>query len=255
MPAPTSASAPASRCAWPPQVRTQTRSLAPCARLPPIAPPCRRRPSPMSPETVEAVSVGATRRDCSARNPRRRCGSFRRSARNPRRRCGIFADAAPGIRAGVAAVAADAAPGIRAGAAVAAESRLASLHGRAADRGFLPERRRARTVMLAPPMARYARRRCSPNDTIPRPDFVADDTLSGFRLQRLEVLNWGNFDRHVVAAARRHATDCSPATSARVHPGRRHHHAARPRPPHRLQHWPPAPTRASAACALRARPL
>ncbi len=28
-------------------------------------------------------------------------------------------------------------------------------------------------------------------------DFVADDTLSGFRLQRLEVLNWGTFDRHV----------------------------------------------------------
>ena len=28
-------------------------------------------------------------------------------------------------------------------------------------------------------------------------DFVADDALSGFRLQRLEVLNWGTFDRHV----------------------------------------------------------
>jgi hypothetical protein len=28
-------------------------------------------------------------------------------------------------------------------------------------------------------------------------DFVADDTLSGFRLQRLEVLNWGTFDGRV----------------------------------------------------------
>lgn len=28
-------------------------------------------------------------------------------------------------------------------------------------------------------------------------DFVADDTLSGFRLQRLEVLNWGTFDSRV----------------------------------------------------------
>lgn len=28
-------------------------------------------------------------------------------------------------------------------------------------------------------------------------DFCADDTLSGFRLMRLEVFNWGTFDRHV----------------------------------------------------------
>jgi uncharacterized protein YPO0396 len=28
-------------------------------------------------------------------------------------------------------------------------------------------------------------------------DFAADDTLSGFRLQRLEVLNWGTFDARV----------------------------------------------------------
>lgn len=28
-------------------------------------------------------------------------------------------------------------------------------------------------------------------------DFCADDTLSGFRLRRLEVFNWGTFDRHV----------------------------------------------------------
>ena len=28
-------------------------------------------------------------------------------------------------------------------------------------------------------------------------DFCADDTLSGFRLSRLEVLNWGTFDSHV----------------------------------------------------------
>lgn len=27
------------------------------------------------------------------------------------------------------------------------------------------------------------------------------DPLAGFRLQRLEVLNWGTFDRRVVAAA------------------------------------------------------
>ena len=28
-------------------------------------------------------------------------------------------------------------------------------------------------------------------------DFIADDTLSGFRLQRLEVFNWGTFDGRV----------------------------------------------------------
>jgi uncharacterized protein YPO0396 len=28
-------------------------------------------------------------------------------------------------------------------------------------------------------------------------DFVADDALSGFRLQRLEVFNWGTFDGRV----------------------------------------------------------
>jgi len=28
-------------------------------------------------------------------------------------------------------------------------------------------------------------------------DFMADDTLSGFRLQRLEVFNWGTFDGRV----------------------------------------------------------
>ena len=28
-------------------------------------------------------------------------------------------------------------------------------------------------------------------------DFLADDTLSGFRLMRLEVLNWGTFDSRV----------------------------------------------------------
>ena len=28
-------------------------------------------------------------------------------------------------------------------------------------------------------------------------DFIADDTLSGFRLQQLEVLNWGTFDGRV----------------------------------------------------------
>src|SRR5690625_2333063 len=30
-----------------------------------------------------------------------------------------------------------------------------------------------------------------------RLDFLTDDTLAGFRLQRLEVLNWGTFDEHV----------------------------------------------------------
>ncbi|MDQ7002562.1 MAG: ATP-binding protein, partial [Ghiorsea sp.] len=28
-------------------------------------------------------------------------------------------------------------------------------------------------------------------------DFVNDDTLTGFRLNRLEVLNWGTFDKNV----------------------------------------------------------
>ena len=28
-------------------------------------------------------------------------------------------------------------------------------------------------------------------------DFTADDTLSGFRLKRLEVFNWGTFDGRV----------------------------------------------------------
>ena len=28
-------------------------------------------------------------------------------------------------------------------------------------------------------------------------DFIADDTLAGFRLQRLEVFNWGTFDDRV----------------------------------------------------------
>ncbi|MHB1269063.1 MAG: ATP-binding protein [Acidithiobacillus ferriphilus] len=28
-------------------------------------------------------------------------------------------------------------------------------------------------------------------------DFLGDDTLSGFRLQRLEVFNWGTFDQRV----------------------------------------------------------
>jgi uncharacterized protein YPO0396 len=32
-------------------------------------------------------------------------------------------------------------------------------------------------------------------------DFAADDTVTGFRLQRLEVLNWGTFHRHVWAIA------------------------------------------------------
>ena len=30
-------------------------------------------------------------------------------------------------------------------------------------------------------------------------DFIADDTLSGFRLKRLEVFNWGTFDGRVWA--------------------------------------------------------
>ncbi len=36
------------------------------------------------------------------------------------------------------------------------------------------------------------------NDFSPQElDFVADDSRVGFRLQRLEVLNWGTFDRRV----------------------------------------------------------
>ena len=31
----------------------------------------------------------------------------------------------------------------------------------------------------------------------PELDFVADDALSGFRLHRLEVFNWGTFDARV----------------------------------------------------------
>ena len=39
-----------------------------------------------------------------------------------------------------------------------------------------------------------------PNEAIPQLlelDFLADDTLSGFRLIRLEVFNWGTFDGRV----------------------------------------------------------
>jgi uncharacterized protein YPO0396 len=39
-----------------------------------------------------------------------------------------------------------------------------------------------------------------PNDAIPQPlelDFLADDALTGFRLVRLEVFNWGTFDARV----------------------------------------------------------
>jgi uncharacterized protein YPO0396 len=37
------------------------------------------------------------------------------------------------------------------------------------------------------------------SDLAPQLDFVADDRLSGFRLQRLEVYNWGTFDSRVWA--------------------------------------------------------
>ena len=50
-------------------------------------------------------------------------------------------------------------------------------------------------------------------------DFCADDALSGFRLHRLEVFNWGTFDAPGLdAASRRARTACSPATSARANP-------------------------------------
>ena len=39
-------------------------------------------------------------------------------------------------------------------------------------------------------------------------DFIADDTLSGFRLQRLEVFNWGTFDGRVWALIRMAGTPC-----------------------------------------------
>jgi len=35
------------------------------------------------------------------------------------------------------------------------------------------------------------------NRLMPRLDFLADDALSGFRLHRLEVFNWGTFDGRV----------------------------------------------------------
>jgi hypothetical protein len=47
-------------------------------------------------------------------------------------------------------------------------------------------------------------------------DFVADDTLSGFRLHRLEVYNWGTFDKRVWTLNPMAGTPCSPATSAPV---------------------------------------
>ncbi|MCP4040911.1 MAG: AAA family ATPase, partial [Gammaproteobacteria bacterium] len=34
-------------------------------------------------------------------------------------------------------------------------------------------------------------------DSTPQLDFATDDTLTGFRLQRFEVLNWGTFHHHV----------------------------------------------------------
>ncbi|MGT2434076.1 ATP-binding protein (plasmid) [Cupriavidus basilensis] len=46
-------------------------------------------------------------------------------------------------------------------------------------------------------------------------DFADDDTLSGFRLQRLEVFNWGTFDGRVWSMHPKERTPCSPATSAR----------------------------------------
>jgi uncharacterized protein YPO0396 len=44
-------------------------------------------------------------------------------------------------------------------------------------------------------------------------DFLADDTLSGFRLHRLEVLNWGTFDKRVWTMQLAGRNACSPATS------------------------------------------
>ena len=82
-------------------------------------------------------------------------------------------------------------------------------------------------------------------------DFVADDTLSGFRLQRLEVLQLGHLRRPRLDAARSTArTACSPATSARAS---RRWSTPSPRcwcrrsasPTTR----PPAPTARSARCA------
>lgn len=50
-------------------------------------------------------------------------------------------------------------------------------------------------------------------------DFTADDTLSGFRLSRLEVFNWGTFDSRVWTNCSSMAgTACSPATSAPASP-------------------------------------
>ena len=52
----------------------------------------------------------------------------------------------------------------------------------------------------------------------PMLDFAADDALTGFRLQRLEVFNWGTFDNASGRSIPTAATACSPATSARASP-------------------------------------
>lgn len=44
-------------------------------------------------------------------------------------------------------------------------------------------------------------------------DFAGDDRLAGFRLMRLEVLNWGTFDQRVWALELDGKTACSPAIS------------------------------------------
>lgn len=88
-------------------------------------------------------------------------------------------------------------------------------------------------------------------------DFVADDTLSG-RLQRLEVLNWGTFDRHVwTRCSSTAATGCSPATSARASPPWSMRSPRRSSPPTASPTTrPPAPAPASTDLrSLRARPL
>ncbi|MGZ8242695.1 ATP-binding protein [Methylomagnum sp.] len=51
-------------------------------------------------------------------------------------------------------------------------------------------------------------------------DFVADDALTGFRLHRLEVLNWGTFDGRVwtLRAAGRNALLTGDPGGRRDHP-------------------------------------
>ena len=36
-----------------------------------------------------------------------------------------------------------------------------------------------------------------PEPQVPELEFASEDSLTGFRLQRIEIFNWGTFDKHV----------------------------------------------------------